>query len=58
MHFDLTPEQQALRHAAREFMRRECPPEVTRQAIAEAFAAYLVRGLLRDPKGNGACTST
>ncbi|MEK7714255.1 MAG: acyl-CoA dehydrogenase family protein, partial [candidate division NC10 bacterium] len=35
MHFDLTPEQQALRHAAREFMRRECPPEVTRQAIAE-----------------------
>ncbi len=35
MHFDLTPEQQALRHAAREFMRRECPPEVIRQALAE-----------------------
>jgi acyl-CoA dehydrogenase len=32
--FDLTPEQQALRHAAREFMRRECPPEVVRQALA------------------------
>lgn len=35
MHFDLTPEQQALRHAAREFMRRECPPEVIHRAIAE-----------------------
>ncbi|MEK7702231.1 MAG: acyl-CoA dehydrogenase family protein [candidate division NC10 bacterium] len=35
MHFDLTPEQQALRHAARDFMRRECPPEVIRQALAE-----------------------
>lgn len=34
MGFDLTPEQQALRHAAREFMRRECPPEVVRQALA------------------------
>jgi len=30
----------------------------TGKEIAEAFAAYLVRGLLRDPKGNGACTST
>jgi acyl-CoA dehydrogenase len=35
VHFDLTPEQQALRHAAREFMRRECPPEVIHRAIAE-----------------------
>ena len=35
MHFDLTPEQQALRHAARDFMRRECPPEVIHRAIAE-----------------------
>jgi len=34
MHFDLTPERQALRHAAREFMRRECPPDVIRQALA------------------------
>jgi acyl-CoA dehydrogenase len=35
VHFDLTPEQQALRHAARDFMRRECPPEVIHRAIAE-----------------------
>jgi TetR/AcrR family transcriptional regulator len=26
--------------------------------IADAFSSYLVRGLLRDPKGNGPCTST
>lgn len=30
----------------------------TGKEIAEAFASYLVRGLLRDSKGDGACTST
>ena len=30
----------------------------TGKEIADAFSSYLVRGLLRDPKGNGACTST
>ncbi|MBI2492081.1 MAG: TetR/AcrR family transcriptional regulator [Candidatus Rokubacteria bacterium] len=29
----------------------------TGKEIADAFGSYLVRGLLREPKGNGACTS-
>ena len=35
MNFAPTPEQAQLRHAAREFMRRECPPEVIHRALAE-----------------------
>ncbi|HBH03966.1 MAG: hypothetical protein A2W08_15585 [Candidatus Rokubacteria bacterium RBG_16_73_20] len=35
MNFALTPEQAQLRQAAREFMRRECPPEVVHTALAE-----------------------
>lgn len=31
MNFDLTPEQQQLREAALDFVRRECPPELVRQ---------------------------
>jgi acyl-CoA dehydrogenase len=34
MDFDLTQEQRHLRQTAREFVRRECPPEVIREAIA------------------------
>lgn len=30
----------------------------TGKEIADAFSSYLVRGLLRDLKGNGSCTST
>jgi len=30
----------------------------TGKEIADAFSSYLVRGLLRDPKGSDACTST
>ncbi len=30
----------------------------TGKEIADAFSSYLVCGLLRDPKGNGSCTST
>jgi acyl-CoA dehydrogenase len=33
--FDLTLEQQQLRHAVREFVRKECTPEVIRRAMAE-----------------------
>jgi alkylation response protein AidB-like acyl-CoA dehydrogenase len=33
--FDLTPEQQQLRHAVREFVKKECTPDVIRQALAE-----------------------
>jgi len=35
VNFALTPEQAQLRQAAREFMRRECPPEVVHTALAE-----------------------
>ena len=35
MDFDLTDEQRALRNAVREFVRKECPPEVIHQAIRD-----------------------
>lgn len=35
MDFDLTDEQRALRNAVREFVRKECPPEVIHQAMRD-----------------------
>jgi acyl-CoA dehydrogenase len=43
MEFDLTAEQAHLRQAVRDFVRRECPPEVIRQALEEGHSPAVWR---------------